>query len=66
MRLRRGQPETLSVGAEVFFELDEHTIGIWFQHSGELNKDDELPEVDGNNENVDDEVLFCLKSNILK
>jgi len=30
-------------------------------HSGGLNKEDELPEVDGSNENVDEEVLFCLK-----
>ena len=61
MRLSKGQPVTISVEVAVLFELDEHTIGIWLHHSGGLNNEEEFPEVDGSNENVEEEVLFCLK-----
>ena len=60
MRLSKGQPVTTNVGV-MLFELEEHTIGIWLHISGGLNNEEVNPDVDGNNEKVDDEVLFCLK-----
>ena len=66
IRLSRGQPVTISVEVAVLSELDEHTVGIWLHHSGGPNKEDELPEVEGSNENVEEEVLFCLKKSVEK
>ena len=38
--------------------------GIWLHQSGGLSNDEELLEVDGSKENVDDDVVFCLGKEI--
>ena len=43
-----------------WLELDEDMTGIWLHQSGGLNNDEEPLDVDGSNENVEDDVLFCL------
>ena len=51
-----------------WLELDEDITGIWLHQSGGLNNDDELLDVDGSSEKVEDDVLLCLKylMNIIK
>ena len=44
-----------------WLELDEDMTGIWLHQSGGLNNDEDPVDVDGSNENVEDDVLLCLK-----